>query len=287
MSTAAVVDERKPFQVALADFFRKFALQLLIILLLVQLSLAASWAWTWLLYWHGLFHPVVLRSAAVTGTALAAGLIMRVFLRDHIRVLRWLCALVSSIVSLGCLSFITAAQVGIPFSLVRQSAVNWDGLVQVFSAGLVCWLTLYAWRSPRQNGTDQSNAEPARPDSQLPLPMELPDEPVVSMTPAAVTTLQEHHRTLPEWMRWPWSRSITRPAIQPTPAPLAPVTAPPVRVRRPIRLIGAEEHRCPYCLEIVQPNDPASVEICPICHAHHHKACWQVTGNCQVPHIQP
>jgi hypothetical protein len=51
-----------------------------------------------------------------------------------------------------------------------------------------------------------------------------------------------------------------------------------------LHLTGSEEHRCPYCLEIVRPNDPRGVVICDICHAYHHKDCWDVTGRCQVPH---
>jgi hypothetical protein len=52
----------------------------------------------------------------------------------------------------------------------------------------------------------------------------------------------------------------------------------------PVRLVGATEHRCPYCLEVVVRNDPRGVKICPICHTHHHADCWAVTGTCQVPH---
>jgi hypothetical protein len=58
------------------------------------------------------------------------------------------------------------------------------------------------------------------------------------------------------------------------------------RKPQPIRLVGLEEHRCPYCLELVEENDPAGVVVCPICHANHHKSCWDISGTCQVPHIQ-
>jgi hypothetical protein len=51
-----------------------------------------------------------------------------------------------------------------------------------------------------------------------------------------------------------------------------------------IRLLGAIEHRCPFCLETVEKNDPRGVKICKICHTHHHADCWDVTGACQVPH---
>jgi hypothetical protein len=51
-----------------------------------------------------------------------------------------------------------------------------------------------------------------------------------------------------------------------------------------IHLLGDIEHRCPFCLEIVEKNDPRGVKICPICHTRHHADCWAVTGTCQVPH---
>ena len=51
-----------------------------------------------------------------------------------------------------------------------------------------------------------------------------------------------------------------------------------------IHLESVEEHRCPYCLDIVEKNDPRGVKICPICHTYHHSDCWAVTGSCQVPH---
>ena len=54
--------------------------------------------------------------------------------------------------------------------------------------------------------------------------------------------------------------------------------------KQPVKFVGAEEHRCPYCLETVAYNDPRGVEVCPICQTHHHADCWEVTGVCQVPH---
>lgn len=54
--------------------------------------------------------------------------------------------------------------------------------------------------------------------------------------------------------------------------------------RSMVRLVGQEEHRCPYCLELVAPNDPRGIVECEICHTQHHADCWAVTGACQVPH---
>ena len=51
-----------------------------------------------------------------------------------------------------------------------------------------------------------------------------------------------------------------------------------------IRLLGSEEHKCPYCLQPIAARDPRGVVTCPICHTRHHKDCWDITGMCQVPH---
>jgi len=56
--------------------------------------------------------------------------------------------------------------------------------------------------------------------------------------------------------------------------------------RRPeVQFAPTQEHRCPYCLEIVQPNDPRGIVECKICHTLHHADCWAITGTCQVPHL--
>ncbi len=46
-----------------------------------------------------------------------------------------------------------------------------------------------------------------------------------------------------------------------------------------------EEHRCPFCLEDVKRNDPRGVKECSVCHTLHHGDCWDITGMCQVPHL--
>jgi hypothetical protein len=56
--------------------------------------------------------------------------------------------------------------------------------------------------------------------------------------------------------------------------------------RRPaVQIAAYEEHRCPYCLQDIQRNDVRSSVECPICHTLHHKDCWDITGTCQVPHL--
>jgi hypothetical protein len=78
-------------------------------------------------------------------------------------------------------------------------------------------------------------------------------------------------------------RLSSRPLVH-LPRKRRPLAAPPPLLDSPVRLVGEEEHRCPYCLELVQKNDPRGITVCPICHTQHHSDCWALTGVCQVPH---
>ena len=51
-----------------------------------------------------------------------------------------------------------------------------------------------------------------------------------------------------------------------------------------VKLVGEEEHVCPYCLEEVVKNDSRGVKICPECGTWHHDDCWSLTGSCGVAH---
>jgi hypothetical protein len=72
------------------------------------------------------------------------------------------------------------------------------------------------------------------------------------------------------------------------PARVKPAMAPKRRRRKGkarVQLALVEEHRCPYCLETVSRTDPRGVKECKVCHTLHHKDCWDITGSCQVPHL--
>ncbi|MDK2980383.1 MAG: hypothetical protein PWQ55_730 [Chloroflexota bacterium] len=63
-------------------------------------------------------------------------------------------------------------------------------------------------------------------------------------------------------------------------------TSKPARSKRnqlnDVKLMGEEEHVCPYCLEKVDKNE--EIVICPECGTWHHKDCWDLTGSCGVAH---
>jgi len=57
-------------------------------------------------------------------------------------------------------------------------------------------------------------------------------------------------------------------------------------MRKPhVQLALVEEHRCPYCLDLVTHGDPRGVKECEVCNTLHHGDCWAITGVCQVPHL--
>jgi hypothetical protein len=85
------------------------------------------------------------------------------------------------------------------------------------------------------------------------------------------------NRSLPQTLQ---PRSNT-PVLSPTPLPRRRAGR---KMKNPIRLVGREELRCPYCLQVIDRKDPHGVIVCPICKSAHHKECWDITGSCQVPH---
>lgn len=51
-----------------------------------------------------------------------------------------------------------------------------------------------------------------------------------------------------------------------------------------VKLMGEEEHVCPYCLEEVVKNDSRGLVVCTECNTWHHQDCWDMTGACGVAH---
>ena len=81
----------------------------------------------------------------------------------------------------------------------------------------------------------------------------------------------------------PKSKATTTP----TKAPSLKVKLPKFgskKVNNDVKLMGDEDHVCPYCLEEVEKNDPRGVAICKECNTWHHQDCWDVTGACGVAH---
>lgn len=180
--------------------------------------------------------------------------------------------------------------------LLDVSKMDWADPIHLGISILMMSLSLHAWRYT----TPTITAQPVEVVEVAPLP--------VPNTRSATRSQRGRRST---------SASNGRARVQRTangPAHLSPISQPSTRsnngsrasvlreakkikdsVVRPkrkrsrrkprIQFALVEEHRCPYCLDIVSRTDPRGVEECGVCHTLHHADCWAITGVCQVPHL--
>lgn len=194
--------------------------------------------------------PVTLSLLSAAGLGLVAGFMARGLLAPKPRLLRPAAALAALTIGLALVHALTGGLAGVQPS--GGAATDWGGLTLLGLGAAACWLALRAWGSaPRPSAParpEQASARAeGRPKRRLALPalgLRLPD-------PRA------------------WRARLERTVR---------------RRRAAVRLIGQTEHRCPYCLEIVEHHDRRGVTTCPDCKTRHHADCWAVTGMCQVPH---
>ncbi|MGD0575680.1 MAG: RING finger protein [Anaerolineales bacterium] len=224
-----------------------------------------------------------LNLAIAAGLGLISGLAARLALRRYRWPLRMAAALATVVVGMIFVGWLTLGFAGIMPRASSHLGVDWGGLARVALGILAALLTLRAWRSPTARAEDLRRPGSATeglpsPNAALPTPL--------------IPSLQQRQESLGATGDGP-TASGRRPAWLPRAKPISQGWASRLNYWRQhalpqrhsgIHLIGAVEHRCPYCLEIVKPGDPRGVVTCPVCHTQHHADCWAVTGMCQVPH---
>ncbi len=93
---------------------------------------------------------------------------------------------------------------------------------------------------------------------------------------------------LPALPSWSGPASTSSPA-RPRTRRVKPAQPRPVHNRNNdsngARIVAHIEDRCPYCLDVIKPNDPRGVRVCEVCHTPHHADCWAIAGKCQMPHL--
>jgi hypothetical protein len=198
-----------------------------------------------------LFLPHIFSDASM---GLVAGFSVRRVLGKQTAFLRVATLLAFLVGGLELLGWFTGWQIGLGALKFGLSAVDWYSLGQLFLGTGTALLTLVAWT--------QTSPAIIGPES-----------------------IKRARRT----RRQP-RKSPTRPAraqAQPTDAAaqsVEPKRKRPAHRKPQLQLSAEEEHRCPYCLELVDPDDPRGTVECKICHTLHHADCWAITGACQVPH---
>ena len=188
---------------------------------------------------------------------LIAGFSARWVLRKQTLFLRVISVLAFLIGALELLGWFTGWQVGLGPLKFGLTSVDWSSLGQLLLGTSIALLTLFAWTQPT-------------PDALRPTP--------------ETESIKRSPRTRQQLKKRP--RRSARPKA---PAAEAKQSVEPKRKhlahRKPqLQLSDEEEHRCPYCLELIGPDDPRGTVECEICHTLHHADCWAITGACQVPH---
>ncbi|MGZ6347242.1 MAG: RING finger protein [Anaerolineales bacterium] len=168
----------------------------------------------------------------------------------------------------------------------KTGRVNMIGLAQMVIAVDTSWIALRAWR---QSGlVERSVGSTPRVGNHG----RLRSSPVAVSPNTAFPKIR-----LPRGLRSGFKskpmikpRKLDRPVIASAAMP-APGRSSrskrwnPLRRKPEIQFAAYEEYRCPYCFEVVKRDDPRGVVECDVCHTLHHKDCWDITGTCQVPHL--
>ncbi len=239
---------------------------------------------------------------AVAGIGLVTGLAVRVVLYRRNWFIRGLASAALVIIGLLVLGYFTDGKSGIvfpPFGFVsvnwlsqrhislklplqiKSSQMNWLVLVYLVIAIDISWIALRAWKRPAPQVKEISAIPSVRGRG-----------PVRSSRASVLPHLAfpkfraRNSNAKPKVRRKRTERPLISPSVAFGSVQLArPRHWNPLHRKPQIQLAVYEEHRCPYCLEEVKRNDPRGVVECEVCHTLHHKDCWDITGACQVPHL--
>ncbi len=230
-------------------------------------------------------YPVWLQNwFAVFALAVVAGFGARWVLNRRNGFIRFIVAMATYIVGLYLLGLVSEWKYGIGPLEIRQPQADLEGLVQI-GVGLVIFTLIFlAWRHP----------SPATP---IPIPLPpIPAEAKSARRPHSNPGRGTKRISILDFLN-PGAKNVkvTRAGrkrsekvvrtITEIDLPARPKRRNLFRGRNRVQLAVVEEHRCPFCLEPVSRADPRGVVECDVCHTLHHKDCWEVTGVCQVPHM--
>lgn len=212
------------------------------------------------------------------GLALVAGLGAQLVLSKRNGFFRFVAAMTGNVAGIYLLGFLSAGKYGISKFGWLPKAVDYDGLNLV---GIGFAITLFMSLLFRRTKIVV-----------IPEPVQVPSperEPEIQIEPLDSGDTPRISLPRNSWLGFFPSHSDQRSnggrIRSARVKPMVPPRRRQHRGRARIQLALVEEHRCPYCLELVSRSDPHGVMECKVCHTLHHKDCWDITGSCQVPHL--
>lgn len=254
----------------------------------------------------------LLKWSAYLVLGLYSSVVVRFLLGKHTFFLKWLVALTSFLAGMGLSGRLTHGYIGFSWHPFPYPKVQVETLIAWGMMGAIAWFSLVLDRSKASTVKvkPQGDTSVRRPVSASPKKNQkaskvfgarrrtskVARKPRSSRTSWKVSARQSARR-FSSWLRIARERggryflSSWRSLKRPARTWFAGGASRHLKVRQKprvrsgiVHLAEQVEHRCPYCLEEIYPDDPRGVKICPICHTRHHLDCWLVTGTCQVPH---
>lgn len=238
-------------------------------------------------------YPVWFQSGfAAASLGLVTGFGARFTLSRRNWFIRLLAAMTAFLIGLYVLGFATNWKYGIGPLVFWPKQVDWDGLIQIGIGFFLFLIVLTAWRHrPLQVAEIAPAPQPvARPKAQRkPRGKSKSREiPKISLSNLPKVNWSGFLKPVQQSIRVRRSSSKHKKGavrtISAEDLPVRPQRRSLMHGKAKVQLAVVEEHRCPYCLEPVSRTDPRGVVECEVCHALHHKDCWEITGICQVPH---
>ncbi len=235
-------------------------------------------------------YPLAYLNLLILASALlglVSGFGARLVLRKRRTWLRLLAAFAMLGLGMIVLGLFSGGKYGLSPAAYQSGRFDWAGLIQMLIGTLAASLSLFAWRRRAPVLPSVAEEPPTQPAVRSGTPDLLPQpERIKSPKPRGARLTKKLRPSTGSKLR---TRARVRTAAKPktkTGRSKSPASGLKRRSRKAdIQFAANEEHRCPYCLELIQPNDPRGIVECKICHTLHHADCWAVTGACQIPHL--
>lgn len=257
-------------------------------LAIVLLLVAASSLWLYILFRERyLPYPTAVQEiGAGLVIAIVSGLGAQLMMSQREGFMRFVVSMAADVAGVYLLGFVSNGKYGISKFGWLPSSMDYDGLNLIGIGFIIVAFMSLLFRRTRVIVV---------PDSLQVIPPDRDSEISFSTPMETTSSISISHSERPRisWSRLftpssaPHPRSNGRHSGMVRPAKSAPAMAPKRRRRQKARvqlaLVG--EHRCPYCLDTVARSDPRGIKECPVCHTLHHKDCWDITGFCQIPHL--
>jgi hypothetical protein len=251
-------------------------------------------------------HINILFGLLLTGLGFVAGFSSRLLLYRNTRTLQLFTALVGALMGLVVFGLISRGVLGLDLAARDKNSTLYT-VLQVFWSGTAAWLAVRAWNRPAKKKTvpvrEPVDKRPYKQSERKPNPgpAALKKGSGKSRKPQMTNPfpgllqridfknrLKEGRERLFSIVDLTWGKrfNVGKGVRIGSSKPLLRVHRPKFSQRKVkiVKLVGAEEHNCPYCLEVVTRKDPRGLKICSTCKTWHHADCWAEAGECQVPH---